>query len=50
LANQVEVRVEVVGDLGEDAGPVNGVDGGEAVGLVDFRISKECFDEVLRCC
>lgn len=47
MANQVEVRVEVVGDLRENAGPVDGVDGGEAVGLVDLGVGEECLDEVL---
>ena len=48
LADELEVGVEVVGDLREDAGPVDGIDGGEAVGLVDFRVGKEGFDEVLK--
>lgn len=47
LADEGEVRVEVVGDLGEDAGPVDGVDGGELVRAVDFGVGEEGFDEVL---
>ena len=34
--------------MGEDAGPVDGVYGGEAVRLVDFRVCEEGFDKVLQ--
>jgi hypothetical protein len=47
LFNEVEVGVEVVCYLGEDTGPVDGVYGGEAVGLVDFGVGEESFYEVL---
>lgn len=47
LADQLEVGVEVVGYLGEDAGPIDGVDSGEAVSFVDFGVGEEGFDEVL---
>jgi hypothetical protein len=45
--DEVEVRVEEVGDLRKDAGPVDGVDGGEAVGLIDFGVGEERLDKVL---
>lgn len=48
--DEVEVCVEVVCDLGEDTGPVDGVDGGETVGLVDLGVGEESLDEVLRKC
>lgn len=47
LADEVEVGVEVVGDLGEDAGPVDGVDGCELVRAVDLGVGEEGFDKVL---
>jgi hypothetical protein len=46
-ALQGEVTGEVVGYLGEDSCPVDGVYGGEAVGLVDFWVGEERLDEVL---
>lgn len=42
-----KVCVEVVSDLGENSGPVDGIDGGEFVGLVGFGVCKQCFDNVL---
>lgn len=47
LLDEIEVGVEVVRYLGEDARPVDGVYGGEAVGLVDFGVCEEGFYEVL---
>jgi hypothetical protein len=43
----LEVGVEVVGDLSQDTRPVDGVHGGEFVGLIDLRVCEEGFDEVL---
>ena len=34
--------------MGEDAGKIYRVYGGEAVCFVDFRVGEEGFDEVLR--
>lgn len=48
--DEIEVRVEVVCDLGKDTGPVDGVDRSEAVGRVDLGISEESLDEVLPNC
>ena len=45
---EVEVGVEVICDLGKDTCPVDGVDGGEAVRLVDLGIGEESLDKVLR--
>lgn len=39
--------MEIVCYLREDAGPVDGVDGGEVMGLVGVGICEEGFDEVL---
>lgn len=39
--------VEVVDDLSEDAGPVDGVYGSEAVGRVEEGVGEEGFDGVL---
>lgn len=47
LAGEGEVGVEVVGDLGEDASPVDGVDGCEAELGVDFGVGEEGLDDVL---
>jgi hypothetical protein len=47
LAGEGEVRVEVVDGLGEDAGPVDRVDGAELMGGVDVGVGKEGFDNVL---
>lgn len=41
--------MDVVDDLGEDAGPVDAVDGAETVGAVDFWVGEEGFDDVLAC-
>ena len=40
--------MEVVCDLSEDTGPVDGINRGETVGRVDFWVGEESFDEVLR--
>lgn len=48
LLGKVKVRVEVVDDLSEDSGPVDRVDGAEAVGAVEFGVGEEGFDDVLR--
>jgi hypothetical protein len=45
--DEVEVGVEEVGDLGKNARPVDGVDGGEAVGFVDLGVGEERLDKVL---
>lgn len=42
-----EVGFEVVGCLGQDAGPVDGVDGAELLGCVDFGVCEEGFYGVL---
>lgn len=47
LAGEGEVGVEVVGVLGEDAGPVDGVYGCETELGVDFGVGEEGFDDVL---
>ena len=47
MLDEIEVGVEVVGDLGENTGPIDGVHGGEAVRRVDFRVGEEGLDEVL---
>lgn len=39
--------MEIVCYLREDAGPIDGVDGGEVMGLVGFWVGEEGFDEVL---
>lgn len=39
--------MNVIGDLSEDACPVDAVDGAQTVGRVQLRISKERFDNVL---
>ena len=44
---QLEVRVEVVRDLSQDAGPVDAVDGGEMVRLVHFCVGEEGLHHVL---
>ena len=44
----MEVREEIVHLLGEDARPVDGVDGAEAVFGVEFLVSEEGFDDVLQ--
>ena len=46
-AEELVVCAEVIRDLGEDAGPVDAVDGTEVVSFVDQRVSKESFDVVL---
>ena len=43
----MEVGEEVVDCLGEDAGPVDGVDGAEAVFGVERFVGEERFDDVL---
>lgn len=47
LAGEGEVGVEVVDGLGEDARPVDRVDGAELVGRVDLGVGEEGFDDVL---
>lgn len=44
---QGEVGVEVVGDLSQDTGEVDAVDGGEVVGGVHVGIGEQGLDEVL---
>lgn len=48
MALGVEVGEEVVDCLGEDSGPVDGVDGSQTMGCVEFGVSKEGFDDILR--
>lgn len=43
----MEIRKEVVHCLGEDSGPVDGVDCSQAVFLVEFSVSEESFYDVL---
>lgn len=43
-----EVGVEVVDDLGEDTGPVDGVDGTKVMRRVDVGISEQGLDDVLK--
>jgi hypothetical protein len=43
----VEVGQEVIDCLGEDTCPVDGVDGAEAMFVVEFLVSKESLDDVL---
>lgn len=47
LLGEGEVGVEVVHDLGEDAGEVDGVDGAELEGGVGLGVAKEGLDDVL---
>ena len=42
--------MEVVGCLGEDSRPVDGVDGAEVKGFVDFWVGEEGFNCVLNIC
>lgn len=44
----MEVRKEVVHRLSEDSGPVDGVYRPQVVFLVEFPVSEESFDDVLR--
>jgi hypothetical protein len=39
--------VEVVRDLGKDAGPIDRVDCSEIEGLINFGVGEECLDGVL---
>lgn len=41
--------MEVVDDLGEDASPVDGVDGTEVEGRVDVLIGEEDLENILCC-
>jgi hypothetical protein len=50
LAGQREVRVEVVDSLGEDARPVDRVDGTELVAGVDVGVGEEGLDDILVRC
>ena len=47
LLGEGEVGVEVVDDLGEDAGEVDGVDGAELEGGVGLGVAKQGLDDVL---
>lgn len=47
LAGEGEVRVDIVSDLGENAGPVDAVDGAETVGGVEVGVGEEGFEDVL---
>lgn len=47
LLGEGEVGVEVVDDLGEDAGKVDGVDGAELEGGVGLGVAKQGLDDVL---
>jgi hypothetical protein len=44
---ELEIGVNVVGSLGEDAGPIDGVDCTEVLGFVDFWVGEESFDNIL---
>ena len=39
--------MEIVGDLRQDPGPVNGIDGCQCVGSIDIGIGKQRFDDIL---
>lgn len=45
---EVEVGAEVVGDLGEDAGEVYGVDGAEVVPVLELQLVEHLLHDVLR--
>jgi hypothetical protein len=47
LSGEGEVGVEVVDDLGEDSGEVDGVDGAELEVLVGVWVTEEGLDDVL---
>ena len=47
LMREVEVGFEVVDCLGEDAGPVDGVDSAETMSSVEFCVCEERFYDVL---
>lgn len=47
LGTGVEVGEEVVDGLGEDTGPVDGVDGAEAVFFVESTVAEEGFYDIL---
>lgn len=48
LPGQGEVRVEVVDGLGQDARPVDRVDGAELERRVDVRVGEQRLDDVLQ--
>mmetsp|Transcript_133098 Transcript_133098/g.425629 ORF Transcript_133098/g.425629 Transcript_133098/m.425629 type:complete len:437 (+) Transcript_133098:364-1674(+) len=47
LRAQLEVRVEVIGDLKHDACPIDGVHGSEAVLLLEVELTEESLHDVL---
>lgn len=47
LSGEGKVGVEVVDDLGEDSGEVDGVDGAELEVLVGVGVTEESLDDVL---
>ncbi len=47
-AQQRKVRMEVVGYLGQDSSPIDGVYSGKFLSFVYFGISEKLLDEVLQ--